>query len=342
MKSSTLAQPHLNWTRLKDHGGFILTSLSSASRNTPVPGWQQGTGWGWIWGPDDEIGALNAMTPESIREALAGVTMGQTHDLGLVVDGRSYVNPFHPRTIVTTYRTAGQFKRAEELDRSQISFNTSLVAISDHAGTQIDGLCHATFGEDDHFYNGFTHASSHTDFGSTRASVSNMPPIVLGAVLIDVAGHLGVEQLDPHFAIGPELLAETLEKQATDLAPGEAVFVRTGVLRHWREVGQDHERLARFDSAGLTLSATRWLIEDRGAILVGSDTSSVEVSPAVDGEHFSPVHHYLLVEQGVHMGELHNLEALAASRTFRFCYVALTPKVRGTTGGFAMRPIALV
>ncbi len=27
-----------------------------------IKGWKKGTGWGWIWGKDDEVGALNAMT----------------------------------------------------------------------------------------------------------------------------------------------------------------------------------------------------------------------------------------------------------------------------------------
>ena len=319
-----------------------MTGSSFPTRSAPVPGWERGRGWGWIWGSDDELGALNAMTPESTREAFAGIAHGRVLDLGLNIDRTSYVNPAHPSTMVTTYLTAQGLTRSEGLDPTQISFNTSLVLISDHAGTQLDGLCHATFGEDDHFYNGFTNAESHTDFGATRASVSGMPPIVLGAVLIDVAGFLGRDELEPGYPIAAELLADTLAAQATPFVPGEAVFVRTGLLRHWGDVGADHAKLALHDTAGLTLEAARWLVEERGAILVGSDTSSVEVSPAVDGGHFSPVHHYLLVEQGVHMGELHNLEALAAERIHRFCYVALSPKVRGTTGGFAMRPIAVI
>jgi hypothetical protein len=42
------------------------------------------------------------------------------------------------------------------------------------------------------------------------------------------------------------------------------------------------------------------------------------------------------------MGELHFLEELAAAGVHRFCYIALTPKIRGTTGGFALRPVAIV
>ena len=68
----------------------------------------------------------------------------------------------------------------------------------------------------------------------------------------------------------------------------------------------------------------------------------LEVFPAVDGDSWHPVHEYLLVEHGVHIAELHYLEQLAADRKYEFCYVALLPKLRGITGGFAMRPIAMV
>ena len=32
-----------------------------------IRGWEKGKGWGWIWGKDDEVGALNALT-----ESVAG------------------------------------------------------------------------------------------------------------------------------------------------------------------------------------------------------------------------------------------------------------------------------
>jgi kynurenine formamidase len=311
-------------------------------RVAPVPGWERGRGWGWIWGEEDEIGALNAMTEESVREALAGVSQGRVFDLGLTVDRSSYLSPFHVKTSITSHRTARDFKRDLELDPAGVSFNTSLVVVSDHAGTQIDGLCHATWGSDDHFYNGFTSADFAGDHGVHRASVAGMPPIVLTAVLVDVAGHLGQPNLDPGFAIGPELLADVLAARDADIAPGEAVFVRTGSLRHWGVTGSDHAALSGPDTAGITLAAARWLVEEKGAILIGSDTSTLEVMPPADGAGISPVHAYLLVEQGVHMGELHHLEEVAATGITRFCYVALTPKLRGTTGGFAMRPLAVV
>ena len=54
-----------------------------------------------------------------------------------------------------------------------------------------------------------------------------------------------------------------------------------------------------------------------------------------------PVHRYLLVDQGVHLGEFHNLEGLSKARAYTFCYIAAVNKIKGTAAGFALRPIAL-
>ena len=76
--------------------------------------------------------------------------------------------------------------------------------------------------------------------------------------------------------------------------------------------------------------------------MIGSDTSGLEVAPAPEGsDTFIPVHKYLLIEQGVHILEFHNLEDLAGDKVYEFCYVAATNKIGGTTAGFTMRPLAL-
>lgn len=305
-------------------------------------GWTHGRGWGWIWGEGDTLGALNAMTDVSRLRALRSISDGRVFDLGLTMERRSFVGSAHARTEVLTFRTAEGLKKEWGLDPHEVGFNTTMVLISDHAGTQLDALCHATVGDDDHWYNGYTSAGSRTDFGSEVASASGIPPIILSAVLIDVAGYEDVACLGSGFAISPELLQAALEAQGTEIAPGEAVFVPTGSLSSWGDGGRDRSMLEVADTAGITLASARWLVEEKGAILIGSDTSALEVTPAADGDTYAPVHKYLLIDQGVHMGELHYLEDLAEAKAYRFCYVALTPKIKGTTGGFALRPIAII
>ena len=71
-------------------------------------------------------------------------------------------------------------------------------------------------------------------------------------------------------------------------------------------------------------------------MLIGSDTSTVEVVPFAD-----MVHPYLLVEQGVPLGEIHYLEQLSQERIYEFLYVATTNKIKGAAAGVAMRPFAM-
>jgi kynurenine formamidase len=97
------------------------------------------------------------------------------------------------------------------------------------------------------------------------------------------------------------------------------------------------------------VEAARWLVEEQGALLIGSDTSGLEFGPPAEHaeayreQHgsFMPVHNYLLIEQGVHIAEFHNLEGLARDGAYEFCYVCATNKIKGTTAGFALRPLAL-
>ncbi|MFC6155593.1 cyclase family protein [Kribbella jiaozuonensis] len=304
-------------------------------------GWQQSRGWGWVWGADDEIGALNTIDASSRLAALQSIKTGAAYDLGVLVDRTSFLASPHVGTEVVAFRTPQGLTAdaSTELGAPGVSFNTSLVVVSDHAGTQIDGLCHATLGPDEHWYNGATAEAHGRDFGPDRSAAHTFPPIIAPGVLIDVAA--GVDELSPHYPITPTDLQDALRRQETEIRPGDVVLIRTGALRHWGEVGANHTALTGPDTAGLTLESARWLVEDCGAMLIGSDTSTVEVMPPVDGDNQSPVHSYLLVEQGVPMGELHYLEELAASRTYRFCYIALVPKLRGITAGFALRPVAL-
>ena len=126
------------------------------------------------------------------------------------------------------------------------------------------------------------------------------------------------------------------------LAPGDVVLIRTGTARYWGEDGADHAKIAAHDSAGPDLTATRWLVEDQGAIMVGSDTSGYEVSPPTNSPGTGiPVHRYLLVDQGVHLGEFHNLEGLSKAKAYTFCYIAAVNKIKGAAAGFTLRPLAI-
>ena len=124
------------------------------------------------------------------------------------------------------------------------------------------------------------------------------------------------------------------------LAPGDVVLVRTGTGRFWGDDGADHATIAEHDSAGPDLEATKWLVAENGAIMVGSDTSGYEVNPPPGSPGTGiPVHRYLLVDQGVHLGEFHYLEGLSQAKAYTFCYVAAVNKIKGAAAGLCLAPV---
>ena len=320
-----------------------------AQQTEKLKGWTPGKGWG-PWGKDDEVGSLNAMTPESTKAALALVKQGKVYDLGASYDAESFKWPGHSPGIIVTYRgpegirRQGDFKAAldPKLNPHKVGWHSCTLVLSDNVATQIDGLGHITVGEDNHWYNGFKEADWGGNFGIRKCDATTIPPIITRGVLIDVAGFRKVDALPSHYKITVDDLKSALEQQKTTLKPGDTVLIRTGTLRYWGQNGADHDRIRQHDSAGIDLAAAKWLVEQRGAILIGSDTSGLEHAPGPEEPAtFIPVHRYLLIEQGVHIGEFHFLEDLAKDRTYEFCYMCTVNKIRGAVAGFALRPIAI-
>ncbi len=334
---------------------FVALVAVAASVPEDLKKWQKGKGWGWVWGAQDEVGSLNEMTDASRLAALKLAKTGKVTDLGVLYDRTSYKWPGHSPGEILAFRTPEGVKRQADIpgviqdNPTKTAWHSCALFINDNVATQIDGLGHATEGEDDHWYNGFKEKDWGGNWGPRKCDASTIPPIIARGVLIDVAGAKGVESLPPHTAISPADLESALKKQGTTLAPGDVVLIRTGTLRYWGETGADHAKIGPADSAGITLDSARWLVEQQGAMMIGSDTSGLEYNP-VEADtkafrekygSFMPVHNYLLIQQGVHIGEFHNLEELAREKAYEFCYMAMTNKIKGTAAGFTMRPIAL-
>jgi kynurenine formamidase len=320
-----------------------------AAPTSPTPGWVKGKGWGWIWGAEDERGALNSMTDESRLAALRLAKTGKTYDLGVLYSRNSFKWPGHSPGEVMTFRSPEGVKRQKDLaftlpdvNPSGQGWHSCALFINDNVGTQIDGLGHVTVGEDNHWYNGFKEADWGGNFGIRKCSAAGIPPIVARGVMLDIPAVRKAKVLPPHYSITIEDIDAACARQKVELKPGDVVLIRTGALQFWGEDGADISTLKEYDTAGITLPTAKYLVEQKGAMMIGSDTSGIEVAPAPAGaDTFIPVHKYLLIEQGVHILEFHYLEDLARDGVSEFCYMATTNKIAGTAAGFALRPTAL-
>src|SRR5688572_30147720 len=90
-------------------GAFLVTQAQ------PPKGWISGKGYGWIWGPTDEIGALNALTPQKVIAALQLAKQGKVYDLGVAYDRASFQWPGHSPAEVISFRTPEGLKRPGDL-----------------------------------------------------------------------------------------------------------------------------------------------------------------------------------------------------------------------------------
>lgn len=249
----------------------------------------------------------------------------------------------HPPFQLMTYRTpaglraqADQEWLAPEVNDVNLGLVSELMIATCHSGTHIDALAHVTCGLDDHWHGGVPADGNLGDFGPTREDASQLPALVRRGVLIDVARFRCVPRLERGYGITADDLRRTLEAQATALARGDVVLVRTGQMSVW----PDTVEMERTKGAGITLEAAAYLV-DNGAVAVGVDTESAEVVPSTVAGNPHPVHQYLLVESGVYIIENIYLEELSERRSYEFLFIALPLKIRGATASM-LRPIAIL
>jgi kynurenine formamidase len=310
--------------------------------------------WG-RWGKEDQTGVLGEMTPAMRLAALGLVREGRVYDLetlrfkGMPVwpghsgfDIMAYASPRGRRNMRSgdipaaySWNSPGGMLDAEK-NTYNMGVNTETLLAPLHAGTHIDALCHWTTGEDDHWYNGYTADEFATNFGPTRCDAAQIQPMVMRGVLLDIAGYRGLPHLPPNTVITPEDCAGCAQWEGVPLREGDAVLLRTG--ERWPEGDLCPD-------AGLGVAAARYLVEGMGAFLIGDDMACLDGFHA-DGSssfpgHVQPVHHYLLIQQGVHIVELLQLDALARDKVYEFCFICTPTKIQCATGMY-VRPIAMV
>jgi hypothetical protein len=78
--------------------------------------WEQGKGWGWVWGDDDQLGNLNELSPELTLKALSRVDEGKVYDLGLMYDRNSYRFEGHNPGEIISFRTPDGLNTQEDID----------------------------------------------------------------------------------------------------------------------------------------------------------------------------------------------------------------------------------
>lgn len=289
--------------------------------------------WG-RWGAEDQRGTTNLLTPERVADAAQLVRTGKRFSLGLPIGGPPTPG-FRPAAEHLFSATTGDKVLGEF-----IQYSDDWVVMNTQATTQLDGLAH--FGAKDLLYNGYWAGVVTATSGARRLGIHHQAEGVVGrGVLLDVARHLSKERLEPGFAIDGDLLADTAAQQGVEVRAGDILLVRTGHLGWWFEL-EDRSSFVGTDP-GLSPRCIPWLAE-RDVAMVATDTLAVEVLPPEEGMPPLALHVGALRDLGLLLGELFDLDDLAADcaedRVYECFFVAAPlPVVNGVAS--PLNPLAL-
>lgn len=291
------------------------------------------------WGGDDQLGALNHLTPEKAAGMLSRVDGSKSYDLSIDYfvgmpsfqaagdpSYQLYMSHTPAGTVVDNLNGVG-----EKVNR-HVCYSGDVVFMYTHTGTHIDALNH--FGVDGQIYNGFTPEENLGSRGWTKGGVETIPPIITRGVLLDIAKYQGVECLPDSYAISVEDCQGALAASGLTLEAGDVAFVRTGRMAFWPDGSK-----VLGNPPGLSLEAAKWLTA-QGISAIAADQECVEVGPSQHEDNWLPGHCHFLAEAGVPMIELVNLEELSRDEVGEFCLIAAPIRLRGASGA-PLRPIAL-
>ncbi|MCX4970059.1 cyclase family protein [Streptomyces sp. NBC_00654] len=292
--------------------------------------------WG-RWGADDEIGTLNLITDEVVREAAATVRTGRRVALALplqqdgvqsgLIPGR--VNPLHTMVQINQ----------ELFGPGTVATSDDAVTMGLQAATHWDALTHVSHGGK--IYNGRPAASITAHGGAEFSSIAAVPHLVSRGVLLDVARARGVDRLPGGHAVTPEDLDAAEEFAGLRVRAGDIVLVRTGQVQVFL-AGDRHAY--GYPSPGLSVRTPEWF-HARDVAAVANDTLTFEIFPPEIEDLWLPVHALDLVEMGMLQGQNWNLESLstacAEERRHAFLLSAMPEPFTGATGT-PVAPVAIL
>jgi kynurenine formamidase len=284
------------------------------------------------WGPDDEIGRLNWITPETNRAILEHLSGGHVFDLNVeyFIGMPSWVAAGDPPYgIWMTHTPDGSIhdnlSGVGAAVHERYSYCGDSIHLYTHCGTHVDTLNH--LGHHGMFWNGWT---ADKDLGSriwNKGGLDKYPPIIARAVLLDVAGMHGVDELEAGYGVTPQDLQDAVAKQGVEIRKGDVVLVRTGRMRAWPDFDGYLQK-----PPGINLPSAKWLCEEAGAMCIAGDSIGLEVMPWDEPDAFLPVHAYMFATAGAQIIEVVNMEEIAAEKQYEFAFLGFPMKLRGATG----------
>lgn len=279
----------------------------------------------WIkskWGADDEIGAANLITPESVLAASKLVKTGKTYNLGIVIDKNTPA--FAPRSMSVTILQPNQISTSG-LGPTKMTYNDDIFTGWLGIGPQIDGLGHT--GVDHIYYNGHKDSDFAKADGLKKLGIEKLPPFVTRGVVLDMAAYFGVDIIKEGTPYTKEDIEGAAAKQGVEIRKGDVVLFHSGWLNLLDGSKPDLKRFGSVEP-GLGKSGAEYLVE-KEVVAVGADTWGVEAVPFEDGTGVFEVHQILIPKNGIFILENMDTRELVKEGAWEFMFVLGAARIRG-------------
>ncbi len=282
------------------------------------------------WGPDDELGNANLITPESVLKAAQLVKTGRTYSLGITVDAATPAFP--PRNLSLMVVQPNQQGGAKPLfDRS---YNDDLFMGWLGIGSQLDGLGH--LGTNDQYYNCNQAADFSAITGLTKLGIEKVPPLVARGIVLDMAAHYGV----PHLAGGQVFNVADVQavekRQGTPVREGDVVLFHTG----WTDAKLDADPDTWVSTIPGAAAAVSDYLAGKNVVAAGADTWGYDAVPPEHPERPYPGHVTLLKDHGIYILETMNTGPLVRDGAYEFLFILGQAKLRGAVQ-MIINPVAI-
>jgi kynurenine formamidase len=295
------------------------------------------------FGPDDQTGATNRVTPAVTKAAAAEIQTGTVTSMSnVLVDGVPLFGSRFSKTILTSFATLP----GAEFGNNKLTYMEDTYLSQSHVGTHIDGIGH--IGVEDCYYNQTPMGKYVTQNYLKKFGIENMKSFATRGVILDMvkvfqaAGKLKSNPscrtpcLDGGTVITVPDLQAALKLYNVTLREADAVFLHTGwvdLFLQWPAQNAAYNK----SEPGIGEAAAEWLVSQK-VILVGADTWAVEVIPGEEESIAFPVHKTLITDNGIHIVENVRTDQIAAeaAKTGRgtFFLNMTVPKAVGLTGTF--------
>jgi len=309
-----------------------------------------GNAWG-LYGKDDELGALNLITPETVKAAAQEIQTGERVSLDWYLNLPSFPSFGRPPF-------GWKMENRSHPDGTKRIVNDDHLDINTQSSSQWDGFRHYGYQQAKRYYGGRTQQDVENTEVIGIDRVAHSGGITARGVILDYPCYLERKGKEPVNAlsdnhISAEVLKDMLKETGVQTREGDVLLLRTGFTRDYSALDTGSRKaMASAPPTFLGVQShkdvAQWIWES-GFVCVAGDAPSFEMSPLV-GAHNAPggiwkgeaweqemqggglLHQWLLGGWGVMIGEMWDLEALcdrAQALNRRTCFLSSVPlKVR--------------